>query len=112
LEPIEIRKRLASEETWLEQVLAQNSNPLVVESGLEKGDKIVTQQVRYSNHETTREKLKEVEKAIVRLNDGTYGICVDCHKPISQDRLDAYPHVSTCRDCREKRSKSRSASIW
>jgi DnaK suppressor protein len=108
----EVRKNLEIERERLEKILGQNSKPLVVEEGLGRGQRIVEQQVRLSNHESTRIKLGEVVEALARLDAGTYGICVDCKSLIGQDRLDAYPHVETCGPCHKKRSKKHSARVW
>src|SRR5512144_587355 len=46
-----------------------------------------------------RTQLHEVEAALVRLDDGTYGACRNCGKPIALERLQAIPWVSFCIDC-------------
>ena len=43
-----------------------------------------------------REALDDVEAAIVRLRDGTYGICEVCGKPIGSARLEAMPAARLC----------------
>jgi len=43
-----------------------------------------------------REALDEVEAAIERLGDGTYGICEVCGKPIGAARLEAMPAARLC----------------
>lgn len=40
--------------------------------------------------------LKEVERAIVRIERGTYGACEKCGKPIGDERLRAMPWVTLC----------------
>ena len=42
--------------------------------------------------------LKEVDSALERMNDGTYGICVVCHDPIEEDRLAINPLINVCLD--------------
>lgn len=49
--------------------------------------------------ETLDKNLKEVEAALVRMEDGTYGKCVECDKDIPLDRLRAYPSAKHCLDC-------------
>lgn len=46
-----------------------------------------------------RDALAEVEAAIGRLEDGTYGRCERCGKPISSARLEAKPAARRCIDC-------------
>ncbi len=43
--------------------------------------------------------LKDVERAIVRAERGTYGICERCRNPISEERLKAMPSATHCIDC-------------
>ncbi|MEW5976146.1 MAG: SpoIIE family protein phosphatase [Acidobacteriota bacterium] len=42
--------------------------------------------------------LKEVDAALERMNDGSYGLCEVCHDPIEKDRLMANPLVCYCID--------------
>ena len=43
-----------------------------------------------------REALEEVDAALVRLAEGTYGTCEVCGKPIGADRLEAMPAARLC----------------
>ncbi|MDQ1376787.1 MAG: hypothetical protein QOE15_960 [Acidimicrobiaceae bacterium] len=42
--------------------------------------------------------LRDVEHALRRLDDGTYGICEVCGDPISESRLEATPAARVCRE--------------
>lgn len=42
---------------------------------------------------------KEVQQALVRLDEGTYGECGKCGEPISAARLEALPAASFCINC-------------
>lgn len=48
--------------------------------------------------EVTRdvEEIRDIDAALQRLKDGTYGICVDCGQEISPERLDANPAAVRC----------------
>ena len=48
------------------------------------------------------ETLAMIERALLRLSTGTYGICVSCGADISLDRLDKDPTVETCKSCRSE----------
>ncbi|WP_448003648.1 TraR/DksA family transcriptional regulator [Agromyces bauzanensis] len=43
--------------------------------------------------------LAEVDRALARIADGTYGICARCGKRITVARLDARPTATLCIDC-------------
>jgi DnaK suppressor protein len=49
--------------------------------------------------------LSEVEAALVRMDDGSYGTCVDCGEPIGWPRLNAQPTAERCIVCQEKVEK-------
>jgi DnaK suppressor protein len=42
--------------------------------------------------------LEQVERALARIDDGTYGTCERCGKPIGEDRLRARPSAALCID--------------
>jgi DnaK suppressor protein len=42
--------------------------------------------------------LTEIGAALVRIEDGTYGLCVTCGKPIATERLEAVPYAQRCID--------------
>ena len=46
-----------------------------------------------------REKEREVEQALARLEAGTYGICTECGEEIAKERLEALPAAALCFDC-------------
>lgn len=45
--------------------------------------------------------LRDVKSALQRLQDGSYGICVECEEGISPKRLAAVPWASRCVHCQE-----------
>lgn len=47
--------------------------------------------------------LREIEDALQRLREGTYGTCLDCGMPVSRKRLDAVPWARSCVSCQERR---------
>jgi len=46
-----------------------------------------------------RSSLQEIERALEKLDEGTYGICERCGKAISPDRLEAMPATALCIAC-------------
>lgn len=59
--------------------------------------------------------LTDVEEALLRIEDGSYGCCIDCGREINISRLQAYPMAKRCVDCKEiyerSSSKRQPASI-
>jgi DnaK suppressor protein len=52
-----------------------------------------------------REQLAEVEHALKKFKDGTYGLCDNCGKSISPERLEALPQASLCLECKARLAK-------
>jgi DnaK suppressor protein len=50
-----------------------------------------------------RETLAEVEHALEKIEDGTYGVCESCGNPIAEARLEAKPAARYCINCASKR---------
>lgn len=51
--------------------------------------------------EVTRDvlEIRAIERALRRLDLGTYGTCVSCGQPIERERLEAYPTANRCAVC-------------
>lgn len=48
------------------------------------------------------EMLRNVSDALVRIQDGTYGICEGCEKEIPRRRLEVFPGAKYCVECQSK----------
>ena len=53
-----------------------------------------------------RDQLAEVEHALDKFEQGTYGLCDDCGKPIDPARLEALPQANLCLDCKAQQTKN------
>jgi RNA polymerase-binding protein DksA len=54
--------------------------------------------------EGARDTLAEIDAALQRIEDGTYGICEGCGKPIGAERLSAIPWTRLCIDDQRRAS--------
>jgi len=54
---------------------------------------------------TIRDRLTQVERALARLDAGTYGMCEGCHQPIPAERLEVYPSATECLRCKQLRER-------
>lgn len=43
--------------------------------------------------------LEYVERALAKIESGSYGICDDCHRPIAHERLEVLPGAIRCLEC-------------
>jgi len=46
--------------------------------------------------------LADIDSALKRIDDGTYGTCVGCGQEIPLQRLEANPAASLCIDCKRR----------
>jgi DnaK suppressor protein len=46
--------------------------------------------------------MREIMAALARVDEGAYGVCVECDESISPRRLSALPWASRCLQCQEK----------
>ena len=51
--------------------------------------------------------LSEIEAALEKIEQGTYGCCELCEKPIHPDRLEVLPFASLCVSCQRKKESQR-----
>ncbi|WP_300037277.1 TraR/DksA family transcriptional regulator [uncultured Roseobacter sp.] len=59
-----------------------------------QGDEVLEALGQAELDEVTR-----IDAALGRVNDGTYGLCLNCAEPISDARLDVLPETALCRNC-------------
>ena len=52
------------------------------------------------------DRLERVQAALQSIDDGSYGTCIRCGKPIDPRRLDAEPAALTCMDCLSAEEKN------
>ena len=52
-----------------------------------------------------REKLAEIDEALERIKDNTYGVCEECGEAIAENRLIALPFTRVCVECQSKNEK-------
>jgi DnaK suppressor protein len=50
--------------------------------------------------------LVEVRQALQRIEDGTYGKCIECGRPIGQARLEAVPWTPYCKEDQERHDQA------
>ena len=44
----------------------------------------------------------EIDRALERIEQGTYAICENCARPIADERLEAIPYAARCAECQSK----------
>lgn len=90
-ELLERRERIARHTRHRDEPLPPDFAEQAVE--LENGETLVALDREVNNE------LREIDRALKRLEDGGYGECVRCGETISEKRLEALPYASLCFDC-------------
>ena len=57
--------------------------------------------------ENARATLAKIDRALHKLEDGTYGQCDKCGKPIGEGRLEIAPYATLCVDCKRLEERTR-----
>jgi DnaK suppressor protein len=57
-------------------------------------------EIDYTLEENSENVLSSIESALERIDEGTYGTCVNCGNPIHEDRLAAIPWATHCIGCK------------
>ncbi len=79
----------------------------------ESSEAEIQQAIDYQLLEMKSETLSRIEAALERIDDGTYGDCVECEREIAEARLMALPFAARCRPCEERREITvRRAAPW
>lgn len=52
-------------------------------------------------------RLADIEEALLRIQEGTFGVCEDCEKDIPVKRLEVFPAARRCVQCQEAIEKQR-----
>jgi RNA polymerase-binding transcription factor DksA len=71
--------------------------------GLGRGDPLIVRwEVNLALREDIEQRARQLEEALERLEEGDYGICESCGRPIDPERLEILPRTSLCVECARK----------
>lgn len=69
------------------------------------GSKTFEREHEMSLANNTRGMLLQAERALRRIDDGTYGICESCGNPIGKARLQVFPRATLCVTCKQRQER-------
>lgn len=69
------------------------------------GTKNITREHELALASNAREMLFQTERALGRLDAGTYGLCENCGNPIGKARMQAFPRATLCVECKQKQER-------
>jgi DnaK suppressor protein len=102
----EVRRSLLGRRADLEAELGRLVEPpsegAAVSFGKRIGDGTTEAVERLSTTATARsisDSIADIDRALAKIDDRSYGLCEDCGRVIGSDRLEALPAASRCVDC-------------
>ncbi|WP_405410366.1 TraR/DksA family transcriptional regulator [Streptomyces decoyicus] len=69
------------------------------------GTKNITREHELALASNAREMLHQTERALGRLDAGTYGLCENCGNAIGKARMQAFPRATLCVECKQKQER-------
>ena len=97
-----IEKRLKERRDYLNRALHQIEDTLDEPPSKDFEDRATereTDEVMESLGNTGLVEIRQIDAALARIADGTYGVCVACGEDIAPERLELVPHAARCRNC-------------
>ncbi len=100
--------RLRTEITQSEQSLVglmRDSGDGAGDDQADTGTKNITRESEMALAANAREMAEQTERALQRLDAGTYGLCESCGNPIGKARVQAFPRATLCVECKQKQER-------
>ena len=124
--PLAMRKRIMDERfEKVNKMLLEQRKELIQKIRSKKGDQelqsgdlidIATDslehELNYIFEEREREKLQNIDEALRRIQDGSYGECDECGDDIELERLMALPFTRVCLDCKAKQERQKKLKLY
>lgn len=85
--------------------LQQSSNDGAGDDQADAGSKTFEREQELSIANNRRDLLMQMERAMERLDAGTYGRCESCSQPIPKARLQAFPSATLCVRCKQREER-------
>ncbi|MDE3074559.1 MAG: TraR/DksA C4-type zinc finger protein [Chloroflexota bacterium] len=109
-----IRDRLLAERERVTDEIAaalETQRAFVEEAGLgthpgDNGTETFDKELSVSLQTDLQALLGQIDHALHKAEQGTYGICDDCGQAIPRERLEALPHAALCLRCRQRAERN------
>ncbi|MET9733577.1 TraR/DksA C4-type zinc finger protein [Streptomyces sp. NPDC006458] len=99
-----LKAELASSEESLVGLM-RDSGDGAGDDEADTGTKNITREHELALAANAREMLIQSERALERLDAGTYGLCENCGKAIGKARMQAFPRATLCVECKQKQER-------
>ncbi|MYW48930.1 TraR/DksA family transcriptional regulator [Streptomyces sp. SID161] len=99
-----LREEISSSEASLVGLM-RDSGDGAGDDQADTGTKNITREHELALAANAREMLTQTERALERLDAGTYGLCENCGNPIGKARMQAFPRATLCVECKQKQER-------
>ncbi|KOV94074.1 DNA-binding protein [Streptomyces sp. NRRL WC-3723] len=99
-----LREEISSSEASLVGLM-RDSGDGAGDDQADTGTKNITREHELALAANAREMLIQTERALERLDAGTYGLCENCGDPIGKARMQAFPRATLCVECKQKQER-------
>ncbi|GAA1920013.1 hypothetical protein GCM10009716_30840 [Streptomyces sodiiphilus] len=99
-----LRAEIAASEEALSGLM-RDSGDGAGDDQADTGTKNVTREHELALASNAREMLYQTERALQRLEAGSYGLCEHCGEPIGKARMQAFPRAGLCVDCKQRQER-------
>ena len=103
-EAARLREEIVEAEDGIAEML-RDSTDAGGEDQADTGSKTFEREHEMALAASHREILGQTERALSLIEDGTYGICESCGRPIGKARLQAFPRATLCMACKEREER-------
>lgn len=103
-EVLRLREEISSSEQSLAGLM-RDSNDGAGDDDADTGSKNITREHELALAANAREMLHQSERALQRLDAGTYGLCESCGNPIGKARMLVFPRATLCVECKQKQER-------
>ncbi|MFD4409954.1 TraR/DksA family transcriptional regulator [Streptomyces sp. NPDC058466] len=103
-EALRLRTEISSSEEALAGLM-RDSGDGAGDDQADTGTKNITREHEMALTANALEMLEQTERALERLDAGTYGLCENCGNPIGKARMQAFPRATLCVECKQKQER-------
>ncbi len=98
---LEEKNKFLKELNLLDGETGDVSHPEYGSDDEENAAEVAEYETNLSIEHGLKKSLRDVQSALKRIDDGSYGLCKYCEKPIPEERLKARPTSSSCITCKK-----------
>jgi RNA polymerase-binding transcription factor len=100
----DLRDEIAAADETLTGLMRDSSDG-AGEDDADTGSRNITREHELSLAANAREMLYQTERALERLDAGTYGLCENCGNPVGKARMQAFPRAILCVECKQRQER-------